>query len=101
LVSAADFVAVLDSGSLSTNDDRLKTEHVVVSGGSQILAADFGNDEQDSGVFQVPVTMAGGPQELDTANLKEIDVIRVVDAPLSVGFLVTDANRYLVLAKRN
>jgi hypothetical protein len=45
--------------------------------------------------------MAGGPQELDTANLKEIDVIRVVDAPLSVGFLVTDANRYLVLAKRN
>ena len=56
------------------------------------MNAHLGDDEKDAGSFELFVAMARGAEQLDAAELEPGQIIRMVDATLTIGFLVADAD---------
>jgi len=87
---------MFDACSLGPRRRGPQSEHVVVLCGGEILTGYFRDHQEQALLLQLPVTPAGSTQEFDSSDFKVIDVVGVVQSPLSIGFLVTNADLNLM-----
>ena len=100
LVLKSQSIGVMDTDSLGTFDGRLQIQQDVIVRWMMKLAADFGHDQHDSRILQLPVAVASRPQHLDPPDFEIIQVGRVVGVPLGVSFLIPNADLRSMLTKR-
>lgn len=74
-----------------------KRQHVIVAGRRDVAAADVGDDHQDPLLLELAVVVAGCAKLLDAAHFEIRKIIRVMDAPLGIRFLVANSNLDLML----
>lgn len=92
-------VLVIDSRTTGSHRSDLKSQRVAKPAGTQVMNVHFIHDEQKSIAFEVGVVAALGEQLLDPRQLEILQVVRVMDETLGIGFVVANANFNLVIGQ--
>lgn len=92
ILVTADFVFVMNSHTPRADDFGGHDEQVIEFRWEKVLDFHLGDDQEEPTGLEFAIGVAGGPEHFDPPPLEEVKILRVVDAALSVGFVVTDSN---------
>lgn len=88
-------VGVLDAGGGDAGADGGQVEGLVVEGRAAVLGRQFGDDKEDTGLFEIAVRQSVGPQQLRPPHFKPDGIDRMMHHAGLVGLDIPrhDLNR--------